>query len=119
MSRPLTAVARHAVDQVAEEIDVEQPQFVHDDDLSRPHDTSAALACADDLKTTSCISCSGEGWPLRLVGFADHLVLAQSSPGEDTGRECTFQFIVWFEDQYRPASGHMAQASSYQRCRFS
>ena len=98
---------------------MEQSQFVHDHDLGSPHDTSAAFACGDHFKTASRFRCSGEGWPLRLVGFADNLVLAHSSPGEDAGRQGTFQLVIRFVDQHRPACGHMAQGSCNQRGGFS
>ena len=98
---------------------MEEPELIDYHDRCRAHDARAALACGDDFKTASRFRGAGEGRPLRLEGLADHLILAETPPGEHAGGERTLEFVVRLEDQHRPASGHMPEANSYQRRRFS
>ena len=111
----LAAVGRCTVHEVAEKIDVEQAQLVHNDNLRRPHDARPDLACRDDFAAPARVRRACEGWTLGLVGFPDRFVPARAAPGEDAGCKGAFKLVVGLEDQDGSPRSHMPEASGDQR----
>ena len=94
---------------------MKQAQLIHNDNLRRPHDARAALACGDNFNAAAGVRSACEGWPLRREGLPDSVVFAEAAPGEHAGCKGAFELIVRLEDQHRPTGGHMAQGGGDQR----
>ena len=113
---PLSAVGRHAVDQLQDDVAVERAQLVEDDDLGSPHQGRRALARAQDLQAPACGVCATVRGSGSLPGFRHHRVATGACPGADARRHGPLQRLVGFEEQDRPAGGEVPQGRDQQGC---